>query len=217
MRLLDLFCGGGGAAVGYAKAGFEVVGVDIATQPSYPYEKYELTDAMTFPLEGFDAFHASPPCQDHSVLRSRTQVEHGTGWMLEGTIRRLQATNKPWVVENVEGAKFPPDLFVMRLCGSSFGLRVQRHRLFASNVFLQGRSCEHKAQRRSGPVLGVYGHGGTWKRTAPGGGGMKVSGQAAADALGVTHTTNQAVLSQAIPPAYTEWIGGQLLEHLGVK
>lgn len=97
------------------------------------------------------------------------------------------------------------------LCGSSFGLRVRRHRLFASSVPIVGSTCDHEGQ---GQPVGVYGNGGTWARTAPGGGGIKVSGAEAADALGIDWTADQRVLSQAIPPAYTEWLGRQILEVL---
>src|SRR6266404_9137838 len=93
-RLLDLFCGAGGAAEGYCRAGFAVTGVDISSQPRYPFTFIQ-ADAMTFPLDGFDAVHASPPCQDHSATRD-FGGDHGTGWMLTATRDRLAASGLPW-------------------------------------------------------------------------------------------------------------------------
>jgi DNA (cytosine-5)-methyltransferase 1 len=160
-RLLDLFCCEGGAARGYADAGFEVVGVDIERQPRYPFEFHQ-GDAMTWPLAGFDAVHASPPCQDHSAL-STLQADHGTGWMLSATVERLTAWGGPWIVENVAGADMPGAL---TLCGSEFGLgavdkgryrHLKRHRQFLSNVLLMGAGGCHCHGRRIG---GVYGNGG---------------------------------------------------------
>jgi DNA (cytosine-5)-methyltransferase 1 len=101
-RLLDLFSGAGGAAMGYHRAGFDVVGADLAPQPRYPFE-FVQADAMTYPLDGFDAIHASPPCQDHSPLKARAG-EHGNGWMLDATLARLADSPAVWVVENVGAA-----------------------------------------------------------------------------------------------------------------
>lgn len=178
-RLLDLFCGCGGCSVGYARAGFSVVGVDINRQPHYPFE-FIARDALAF-LRAIDP----APTRD-----------------------LLAATGLPYVIENVVGADMPG---AVTYCGSSFGLRVRRHRLFESNVPLTAPACDHASQ--PAPV-GVYGNGGAWTRTAPGGGGVKVSGADAADALGIGWTDFQPSLSQAIPPAYTEHIGRQLLAHL---
>ena len=133
---LDLFCGAGGAAMGYHRAGFDVVGVDIKPQPNYPFDFHQ-GDAMTWPLDGYDAIHASPPCHDHSTITGRNRKAagaKGTGWMLAATITRLRASGRPWIVENVGTARFPADVPTFRLCGSSFGLDVQRHRLFASDT-----------------------------------------------------------------------------------
>jgi DNA (cytosine-5)-methyltransferase 1 len=207
-RLLDLFCGAGGAAMGYADAGFEVVGVDIAPQPRYPFE-FHRGDACTWPLDGFDAVHASPPCQDHSALSS-LQDSHGTAWMLEHTRRRVQASGLPYVIENVSGAPMPGALV---LCGSEFGLKaaardgtvrwLKRHRLFESNVDLWGAGGCHCS---SLPIGGVYGNGGGRSQTR----GYKFHLREGREAMGMAWAT-QVELSQAIPPAYTEFIGQQLL------
>jgi DNA (cytosine-5)-methyltransferase 1 len=211
--LLDLFCGAGGCSAGYARAGFRVVGVDLARQPDYPFELHR-AGAMTFPLDGVDVVHASPPCQAFTALRS-LEARHQRlfpihGDLLTPMLDRLRGWGGTWIVENVPGAPMPPG--AVTLCGSSFGLRVRRHRLFASSVPLTAPPCRHTEQ---GPVVGVYGHGGAWTRTAPGGGGVKVAGAEAARALGIDWTADQSRLSQAIPPAYTEHLGRQLMAHLG--
>jgi len=214
-RLLDLFCGAGGCSVGYYRAGFDVAGVDIAPMGHYPYADVIQDDALLVLADldfiaGFDVIHLSPPCQHYTSLRTLSNNKHPD---LVGVVRELVgATGKPYVIENVVGA---PLLDPITLCGSMFGLGVdgailKRHRLFESNVPLTAPddAC------RGLPVVGVYGTGGAWTRTAPGGGGVKVSGPDAARALGIDWTTYQPVLAQAIPPAYTEHIGRQLMAHL---
>lgn len=225
-RLLDAFCGGGGASVGYSRAGFDVVGIDKAAMPSYPLLDLVLGDALPWLadpefLADFDVITASPPCKLYTSMRGRSAktAEHlRTGWdagLLDATRQALIASGKPYVIENVVGA---PLRSPVMLCGSMFGLGLdgavlRRHRLFESNVDLGRAPVDACAGRR---VVGVYGTGGAWTRTAPGGGGVKVSGAQAATALGVDWTSNQAVLSQMIPPAFTEWIGGQLISVLGL-
>jgi DNA (cytosine-5)-methyltransferase 1 len=144
-RLLDLFCGAGGAAVGYHRAGFDVTGVDISPQPRYPFE-FRQADAMTFPLDGYDAIHASPPCQDHSPLQSVAGI-HGTGWMLDATLGRLARQPAPWIVENVAAARNRADFL---LCGEMFGLRTVRHRRFTLDprVGMLIQVPEHHRHRR---------------------------------------------------------------------
>jgi DNA (cytosine-5)-methyltransferase 1 len=209
--LLDLFCGAGGAAMGYHRAGFDVVGVDIAPQPHYPFEFHQ-GDAMTWPLDGYDAIHASPPCQDHSALKVK-HAGHGNGWMLAATIGRLRDSGAPWVVENVPGSgpSMPGQWTV--LCGSSFGLDVRRHRLFTGSLLILAPPCSHDWQtprfrsldkRRTAlaSVVGVHGH-------------INYSGEQSIreQAMGVDWMT-PTELTQAIPPAYTEFIGAQLLQHV---
>ena len=207
-RLLDLCCCAGGCSVGFHRAGFDVTGVDHAPQPDYPFT-FHRADALRFPLAGFDAYAASPPCKVHTALR-HTATKPGlfaAHTDLVAEVRaRLAGTGRPYVIENVVGA---PLLNPVTYCGSSFGLAVRRHRLFEANWNLVAPPCDHAAQP---VVLGVYGTGGPDDRARrPGGGGRKVSGAAAAAALGIDWTTDQRRLSQAVPPAYTEHIGRQLL------
>src|SRR5262245_2184895 len=127
MRLLDLFCGAGGAAMGYHRAGFDtIVGVDIKPQPRYPFT-FVLGDALEYVKahgHEYDAIHASPPCQDH-VRSPGPAPKHGTGWQLAATRDALLGT---WVIENVPGAPMRPDY---KLCGCMFGLRrLKRERWF---------------------------------------------------------------------------------------
>lgn len=212
MRLLDLFCGAGGAATGYHRAGFdEIVGVDVVPQPRYPFE-FVQADATTFPLEGFDAIHASPPCHDKSTLR-HISGDDGTGWMLAATIVRLSASGLPYMIENVAGARPEMGPYWVSLCGASFGLRthsdrrgevvLKRHRLFSSNVGILVPECRCRGKR----IIGVYGHG------DGGGRGWKGSFADRKAVMGIDWM-NRDELAQAIPPAYTELIGVQLLASL---
>lgn len=220
-RLLDLFCGAGGAAVGYRRAGFDIVGVDIVDQPNYLYEFHQ-ADAMTYPLDGFDAIHASPPCKLFTTASNAQHKKDDTSPRLfdihvdhlTPTLARFADLTVPWVVENVVGAPMPPGS--VRYCGSSFGLDVRRHRLFASNTPLVAPPCNHAWQtprfqtlewagRQAGrlaSVVGVYG-------ALQGGTDTLESRQRA---LGIDWMPNDR-LTQAIPPAYTEHIGRQLLAH----
>lgn len=202
--LLDLFCGAGGAAVGYNRAGFRVIGVDTVDQPHYPYEFYR-HDALTFPIEGFDAVHASPPCQRYSAMNNgawRASAHHPD--LIAATRARLQASGLPYVIENVPGA---PLVNPVMLCGSMFGLSadgfyLQRHRLFESNVPITGtRWCNH-----AGRAMSVVGHGRSGGEMR----GRTANAAQARELMGIDWC-NRDGIAQAIPPAYTEWIGRQLL------
>lgn len=202
MRLLDLFCGAGGCSVGYHLAGFDVTGVDISPQPHYPFE-FHRADAMTYPLEGFDIIHASPPCQRYMTGGLVNRAAHPD---LLGPIReRLIQSRVPYVIENVPGAPLRRDLI---LCGSMFRLDVRRHRWFELNPpqLLLTPSCDH-----SRPAAGVYGnlHGsaGAWPGMLP----SDLPTWRAA--MGIDWMTAPE-LSEAIPPAYTEFIGQQVMAHL---
>lgn len=208
-RLLDLFCGAGGAAMGYHRAGFEVVGVDIKPQKNYPFEFHQ-ADAMTFPLEGFDAIHASPPCQAYSLMTKSWGRQDQHPDLVAPVRERLAAAHLPFVIENVPGAPLR-DYFT--LCGSSFGLRVRRHRIFESSVFIWAQPCSHSWQDET-PIFRVRNHGN--KRTGVAyvfGHGTGKANEHWAPAMGIGWMT-RSELAQAIPPAYTEYIGKHLLEVL---
>lgn len=128
MRLLDLFCGAGGAAMGYYRAGFEVVGVDIKPQPNFPFEFHQ-ANALDFPVDGFDIIHASPPCQAHTCLNVMWNAKKHADFV-EPTREKLKASGLPYIIENVPGA---PLIDPIKLCGSMFGLGagpydLRRHR-----------------------------------------------------------------------------------------
>lgn len=201
-RLLDLFCGAGGAAMGYHRAGFDVTGVDLADQPRYPFT-FHRGDAMTWPLDGYDVIHASPPCQHYSTATGAGRVNHPD--LYAATVARLDAAGAVWVVENVVGA---PTGWAVILCGSMFGLRVRRHRTFEASIMLLAPPCDHRAQ---GTPLGVYGNGGGGRY--PGHGGTKAHRHEYAGLLEMPWATPREAV-QAVPPAYTEYVGLQLLEHV---
>ena len=206
-RLLYLCCSAGGGAMGYHRAGFdEIIGVDVEPQPNFPFE-FVQRDIFSFDWRTFfsvDAVHVSPPCQDH--IRGGLQNAHGTGWMLAEARRRLTGDcGLPWVIENVPGAPMRPDY---QLCGSQFGLPIRRHRWFETSWhgFSLMSPCDH-----SKPIVGVYGHphgdAGAWPGMLPG------SLESWSTAMQIDWMT-ASELSQALPPAYTEFIGARLLEHL---
>lgn len=211
--------------MGYHRAGFDVVGVDIKPQPRYPFEFHQ-ADALEYCAahgHEFDAIHASPPCQFGTVLRA---LHSGKNYhnLIPGTRTALLATGKPWVIENVEGAKKHLINPIM-LCGTMFGLgtdnaELWRHRLFElSGFFVLTPTCNHTASR----VVGVYGGHGRDRRviTVVGHTGGRSTRQATNgfskrqrnEAMGIDWMT-QAGLSQAIPPAYTEYIGRFLMEAI---
>lgn len=217
-RLLDLFCGGGGSAVGYHRAGFDVVGVDIVQQYEYPFE-FHRADASDWSFDGFDVITGSPPCKRWTTARSddhyRLRLFDPHPDCLTPLLDRLADESRPWAVENVVGAPMPTGS--VRYCGSSFDLDVRRHRLFASNVELHAPPCRHEWQTprftslywnsrklgRLASVVGVYGS-------------LQGSGdtlEVRQRAMGISWLPNDR-LTQAIPPAYTEHVGQQLMAAL---
>jgi DNA (cytosine-5)-methyltransferase 1 len=209
-RLLDLFCGAGGCSVGYHRAGFDVIGVDINPQPNYPFEFHQ-ADALTFPLDGFDAIHASPPCQDYSAAMRHFTT--GYPQLIDPIRDRLVTNGAPWVIENVAGAPLPrqDDLFGatgVELCGTMFGLRVLRHRLFETSFPIPApRGCDH-SQRPMNP------HNSESRKAW-----REILGPEAPierrwrEEMGVGWM-NGAEGREAVPPAFTQYIGAQLMEQL---
>lgn len=204
-RLLDLFCGAGGAAMGYHRAGFEVVGVDIKLQPNYPFtfvqgDALHVLDAMAesessavVPVD-FDAIHASPPCQHYAnVTRWKgNQDEHPD--LIEPTRELLEQTGLSYVIENVRTPVLRADFM---LCGTTLGLRIRRHRYFETNWsgLMMSHGCQHRLTDYS------FDHG------------AKQTESAYRHAMGCEWMTVQES-REAIPPVYTEYIGGQLMAHL---
>jgi len=228
-RLLDLFCGAGGAAMGYHRAGFEVVGVDVKPQPNYPFE-FVQADALRWMSNslagevGFDAIHASPPCQAHISGLAAMNLKIGRTYdhddLIPETRELLRATGLPYVIENVIGSRL---LEPVTLCGSAVGLPIRRHRLFECSFALMVPPCAHGWQSdqkywngdrsvrnedgtrsytghdRLSSVVQVYGNAGGRQEWPA--------------ALGIDWMTD-AEMIDAIPPAYTELIGHQLMSHL---
>lgn len=207
LKLLDLYCCGGGAGKGYSLAGFDVVGVDIEKQPKYPFEFY-LSDAIEYLMKNygdFDAVHASPPCQAYT-LAGQQHRKSGKEYkdLVEVTRGALIDTGLPFVIENVPHS---PLIDPVELCGSMFDLQTYRHRLFESNFkIVPPHHPDHVAKNTKmgrapveGEFIQVVGHfsGVPFARKAMG-----------IDWLG------QKELAQAIPPAYTEYIGLQLIKHI---
>jgi DNA (cytosine-5)-methyltransferase 1 len=222
-RLLDLFCGAGGAAMGYHRAGFEVVGVDIKPQPRYPFEFFQadalelmraFLDLGPWPnneivdsLEIIDAIHASPPCQGYSDLRSRHK-EREYPDLIAPTRELCEQTGLPFVIENVRGARLRASLM---LCGSSFNLGsgerlLRRHRYFEINwdLGILVPPCNHLGRE----AIGVYGGGPS--EISKGYQGLIHEKR---EAMGIEWMVGDEI-AEAIPPAYTEFIGEQLMAHV---
>lgn len=225
-RLLDLFCKAGGASAGYHTAGFDVIGVDIQPQPDYPFE-FLCADALTVDLTGFDVVAASPPCQAYSQATPTTRRRRHPD-LIEPVRRRLTAAldapGGPWayVIENVPGAPLHNPITV---CGETLRLGVRRHRLFESNLPLHGTPCWHDRPTPPVPVYGSYGQRPTRRNPVN---EHTLDGESSRNpdvGLASRHSTDQAraamgidwmpwpALTQAIPPAYTFWLGLQLLTH----
>jgi DNA (cytosine-5)-methyltransferase 1 len=207
LRALDLFCCAGGASMGLHRAGFEVVGVDIKPQPRYPFEFHQ-ADALTYPLDGFDFIWASPPCQAYTGMQriNTRSPKRDHPRLIEPVRALLRDSRALFVMENVPGAPME-NPFV--LCGSMFGLRVRRHRLFESNFPVLTPRCNHP---KESPIA-VYGD----HPQTPGDKTMRVNrartlaeGQ---EAMGIDWM-DWRPLTQAIPPAYSEFIGRAAIAHI---
>jgi len=235
-RLLDLFCCAGGAAMGYHRAGFDLYAVDITPQPNYPFAFHQgdaldvmrrllLGEAVAFThrdgtvewltLADFDAIHASPPCQGYLNLGKVNQAlgrDYEHPQLIAATRDLIAATGLPYVIENVADARRELREPI-RICGTGLHLPLRRHRLFESNVDLEGVACAHhryterrywtswrpRGEVRLSTVVQVYGNAGGREHWPA--------------AMGIDWMT-AAEMVEAIPPAYTEHIGRQLLAHI---
>jgi DNA (cytosine-5)-methyltransferase 1 len=214
-KLLDLFCCAGGAGAGYYRAGFDVVGIDIAPQPNYPF-RFIQANALEYVAEHsdeFDAIHASPPCQSYlnlGAVNKKLGREYDHPDLVAATREALIRTGKPFVIENVENA---PLRNPVKICGTGLHLPLRRHRMFESNAALSGIPCAHSrytepkywtgwrpnGERRLSTVVQVYGNAGGTEHWP--------------DAMGINWMSRKE-MAEAIPPAYTEHIGRQLLSAI---
>lgn len=204
--------------MGLRLAGFDVTGVDIVYRPRYP-GKFIQADALTVDLDGYDFIWASPPCQGYTELRHAPGTR-GAPMLIE-KIRARMPVGVPWCIENVEAAAWAMRNPIL-LCGSMFGLgaqgcQLQRHRLFECSFPLAQPECRHDSR----PVIGVYGGHSRRRAKSAGGRGTKdewIGGHkaAASEAMGIDWMTLNE-LSEAIPPAYAEYIGKAALAHLSAN
>ena len=192
--------------MGYHRAGFEVVGVDVEPQPHFPFEFHQ-ADTTTFPLNGYDAYHASPPCQAYSISRSM-QGTKGSETLIDPIRDRLCATGKPFIIENVPGSPLDNPI---ELSGMSFGLKIIRRRLFelhGFDILLIPAPHQPKNYRAEGYI--PYHHGTSKSRGHLPNIWTKPRLQAGME----IDWMNIKELTQAIPPAYTEYIGKVLLQAI---
>ncbi|MEV7198890.1 SAM-dependent methyltransferase [Streptomyces griseoluteus] len=210
-RLLDLFCCQGGAAKGYADAGFDVTGVDIAPQSRYPF-RFIQADAIAFVLEhgaGFDFIHASPPCQHDSECQRLQGNTHPD--LIAPTRVALETTGRPWVIENVRGA-LPKLRRPVMLCGPMLGVQTYRHRYFETSGGFILNQPDHRAHTVPQAKMG--------RPVPPGYFGQFVGNFSGVDlarrVMGVTWM-NRDGIRECIPPTYTEWIGRAVLVHLAAS
>lgn len=233
-KLLDLFSGAGGCAAGYAEAGFDVYGIDISPQPNYPYP-HQTADAIAslwrlidgeevgfasansdaphaLDLKEFDAIHASPPCQSYLNLGAVNRAQgraYDHASLIGATREALIASGKPYVIENVQDAGKEP-INPVRVCGTYFNLPLRRHRLFESNTSIAGTECRHdrftepkywtgwrpRGEKRLSTVVQIYGNAGGREHWPA--------------AMGIDWMTPRE-MCEAVPPAYMEHIGRQLI------
>lgn len=212
-KILDLYCGAGGAAMGLHKVGFITVGIDTIEQPNYPFE-FIKGDALDADLNDYDAYWASPPCQAYSwaasLHRNRGKIYPD---LIIATRERLLKTDKPFVIENVIGAPLRKDLL---LCGTMFNLNIIRHRIFETEKFyvpqcfhpnhkraveIQTKNKNYTKRAQYCSVAGHGGHGSSFKYED-----WKI-------AMDIDWMTKEELV-QAVPPAYSEYIGKFLMKAL---
>lgn len=215
LRALDLFCGAGGVTKGLQRAGFHVTGVDLVASPRYCGDEFIQANALTVPLDGYDFIWASPPCQRYARIGAVHDVRESYPDLIPATLARLGARSVPWAIENVPESKLSGG---MLLCGSMFRLgsrggdgvyrQLRRHRVFTWSGFLLGAPmrCAHEGQ-----PIGVYGDGGP-QRASRNRGYMGGSRERQ-EAMGIDWMRTRE-LSQAIPPAYAEFIGRAALDAI---
>jgi DNA (cytosine-5)-methyltransferase 1 len=220
LRAIDLYCKAGGATRGLQLAGFHVTGVDLVASPRYCGDYFVRDDvlaALDNPRRycgGFDFIWASPPCQFATALKTMPDAKQHPN-LIPATRALLEASGKPYVIENVEGAR-EHLRNPITLCGSMFGLgaqgcRLERHRLFEASFPLVAPPCRHDAR----PVIGIYGGHARRRAASAGGRGTRDAWEgghraAASEALGIDWQT-LGEMSEAIPPAYSRWIAEQWL------
>jgi len=216
MRLLDLFCGAGGASMGYSMAGFDITGVDIKPQTRYPFE-FVQADALEYLVahgKEFDIIHASPPCQAYSRIRKLVEACYGKRdypELIEPTRKMLIETKLPYVIENVPRAPIRPDI---KLNGLMFGLRVLRERWFETNWFINclqpplPKKPRHKVTNSFNGISG-FDHGADYISVC----GNNFIVADARIAMGINWMTRNEI-KEAIPPAYTKWIGDQIIQWM---
>ncbi len=206
-RLLDLCCRAGGASEGYADAGLECEGVDIVLQPNYPF-KFYLADGLLFPLEGYDCYHVSPPCQDYTMATIQWR-KAGKEYpdLISQFRQRLLTIGKPFIIENVKGS---PLIHPVMLTGAMFGLRIKRDRYFECHGFEVPFTLSPTSPKpvkmgrpiREGDILQPVGH---------------FSGVAYAQKeMGLPNRT-QGELAEALPRYYTEYLGKYLMEQINIR
>lgn len=201
MKMLDLFCGAGGAAVGYYRAGFlDITGIDIKPQRNYPFKmiQYDALDYLSLRGEEFDFIHASPPCQRYTEMQRVHKNEENHPDLIEPTRSALIELGKPYVIENVKGA---PLIDAVMLCGTYFGLNIARHRYFESSIdlFEIHPPCNHK---------GLYSKW-RWEDKSNPDNWRDERGKLSA-AMGVDWFMTRPEVREAIPPAYTEHLGKKI-------
>ncbi|MFE0651749.1 DNA methylase [Streptomyces sp. NPDC059534] len=220
--LLDLFCCAGGAGTGYQRAGFDVVGVDIRPRPNYPFTFHQ-ADALQYlsglissgEIERYAVVHSSPPCQDKCNLTVGTNRSKGWGGthvdLVPPTRVLLEASGLPYVIEQPNGkAEIRKDVW---LCGEMFSLSVLRHRNFELGRWTAAQPAHPKHRGRvrgwrhgeyhDGPYVAPYGNG-----------GGKPSVAELQAAMGITWTDVREELTEAIPPAFTQWLGARFLTRV---